>query len=64
MSTITISLEGGGQLTVQTSDQTPLNKLENALRSRKTGDDLKVRYQDADILILAGVKVLGVAVVK
>jgi len=62
MPTITISLNGGGQLTVRTSDQTPLVELEKALRARKEGEEFKVHYSDAEIIVPDGAKVLGVAV--
>ena len=62
MPTVTVSLEGGGQLTVQTIDQTPVVELRNALQHIAVGQLFRVTYHDAEIIVLDGSKVLGGAV--
>lgn len=62
MPTVTVVLDGGGQLTVTTLDKTPLKELASALAGKKEGQEFKVSYSDAVIVVPDGAKVLGGAV--
>jgi hypothetical protein len=63
MPKVTVFLDGGGQITVETTrDKTPLQNLETALKDKKAGKEFRVTYPEAVIIVPDGEKVLGGAV--
>ena len=60
MATVTVILDGGGQLTVETTrDKTPLQNLETALNNKESGKEFRVTYPEAVIIVPDGANVLG-----